>query len=79
VPLFFLHVHNSAGDAVDDEGQDYADLDGARDAAIAGIRSLLGSELALGSIDLRGTDEIEDAQGRRVLSVPFAEALRIIT
>ena len=79
VQRFYLHVHNHDGEAVDREGQDFADLDGARDAAIAGIRSLLCSELTEGRLDLRATIEIDDAQGSRVLSIPYAEALRIIT
>ena len=79
VQRFYLHVHNHDGDAVDDEGQEFADLDGARLAAIAGIRSLLCSELTEGRLDLRATIEIDDEHGSRVLSVPYAEALCIIS
>jgi hypothetical protein len=79
VQRFFLHVHNHDGDAVDEEGQEFADLDDARRAAIVGIRSLLCSELTEGRLDLRATIEIDDDQGIRVLSVPYVEALCIIS
>ena len=74
---YFLHIHNSHGNAEDDEGLVADSLAEARERAVAGIRSLLASEAANGEIDLKGRIEISDAAGKVLLSVPFADALTV--
>jgi hypothetical protein len=77
MPRFYLHIHNSNGKTVDEEGQEVADVEAARATAIAGIRSVLADEILRGSLDLRGRIEIEDEAGAVRAVVAFSEALRL--
>ena len=61
----------------DEEGQDLPDLGEVHASALAGIRSLLASEVDEGSLDLNGRLEITDAAGNPVRTVPFAEAVQV--
>ena len=76
---FFLHVRDWTSETLDNEGQEFADIEAARAEAIAGIRSMLCAELAEGRMDLRASVDIEDSEGKLVLSVPYAEAVSIIS
>lgn len=78
MPRFHLNVFDSAGDAVDEEGQELADLEAAGAEAIRGIRSLLASELSEGRMDLAGRIEIADGDGRLLQTVAFRDALKIV-
>jgi hypothetical protein len=78
VPLFHLNVFDSAGDALDEEGQELADLEAAHAEAIRGIRSLLGSELSEGRMDLAGRIEIADDDGRLLQTIAFRDAVKIV-
>lgn len=77
MPRFFLDIFNSEICATDDDGQELPDLAAAREAAITGIRSILGGELARGKLDLRGEIRIRDDAGNALLSVPYSEAVAI--
>lgn len=77
MPRYFLHIHNSHGQAEDDEGLDADSLSEAREKAVAGIRSLLAAEAANGEINFRGRIEIGDEAGKILLAIPFAEAITI--
>jgi hypothetical protein len=77
MPLYFLDVRNTDIRAEDPEGHELPDLEAARRAAIASIRSILAHEVAEGRLDLRGEIRIEDEQGDVVRIVPYAEALEI--
>ena len=74
---FYLHIRNGAGYAEDLEGQDLPDLDAARDQAIEGVRSVLSDEARHGVLDLSGSIEIADGDGKVVLIVPFRDAVRL--
>jgi hypothetical protein len=77
MPLFHLHVHNSHGDAEDDEGFELSSLAVAREKAVEGIRSLLSAEVTNGRFNLKGRIDISDPSGKRLLSVPFKEAVDV--
>jgi hypothetical protein len=77
VTLYFLHIHNSHGDAEDDEGMSANSLAEARERAVTGIRSLLASEAANGEINFAGRIDISDEAGKLLLSVPFTDALSV--
>jgi hypothetical protein len=77
MPRFYFHIRNGNGYTPDEEGQDLADLREARAIALAGIRSLLGEELAAGSLDLDGRIDIADDAGKLLLSLLFADAVDI--
>jgi hypothetical protein len=74
---YFLHINNGGGYSEDAEGQELADLDAARAAAIDGVRSLLSEEARQGQLDLSGQIEIADADGNILLTVPFSEAVEL--
>jgi hypothetical protein len=77
MPQFHLNLHDATVDVRDEEGVDVADLDEARDRAIAGIRDFLSHELAEGRLDLRGRIDITDHRGVSVMTVPFGEAVTV--
>jgi hypothetical protein len=77
VPRFHLNIFNGAGEAPDEQGQDFADLAAARAEAIRGIRSLLASEMSDGEIDLGGRIEITDPDGRILRTVAFRDAVKV--
>jgi hypothetical protein len=74
---FFLHIHNSHGEAEDDEGLEAESLSEAREKAVAGIRSLLSAEAANGEINFAGRIDISSEAGDVLLSVPFSEAIAV--
>ncbi len=74
---FFLHIPNSIGLAVDEEGQEFPDLATAEAEALNGIRSVLAEELRGGVLDLRGQVEISDQAGKLVRVVRFREAVEL--
>lgn len=79
MPRFFLHVHNRIGFVEDEEGQDLPDLDAARGAAVASIRSIISEEASQGAIDLGGRVEIVGEDRRTLSIVPFADAFAVRT
>jgi len=74
---YYLHINNGGGYSEDTEGQELADLDAARAAAIEGVRSLLSEEARQGQLDLSGQIEIADAEGNILLILPFSEAVEL--
>lgn len=79
MPLYYLHLRNSTGLVRDEEGHDLRDLDAARRAAVASIRSIIADEALQGRIDLRGEVEIADGADAVLLRVAFAEAFTLGT
>lgn len=75
VPRFYLHVCNGSGFTEDVEGQEFADDDAARAAAIAGIRDLMSEELRRGELNIASFVEIEDDDRELVSTVQFTEAV----
>jgi hypothetical protein len=73
---YYLHIRNG-GFSEDLEGQELADLDAARSAAIDGVRSLLSEEARQGQLDLTGVIEIADGDGKVLLVVPFGDAVEL--
>jgi hypothetical protein len=70
---------NGNGFTEDEEGCDLPDLASARERAIAGLRDVLAGELRNGEIDLGSFIEIEDQDHAHLMTVPFAEAVRLTT
>lgn len=77
MPHYRLNLYNAHGDLPDPEGADYATLDAARQAAIEGIRSLLGAEVMEGEMNLKGHLDIVADDGEVLESIPFVDALKI--
>ena len=71
MPRFYLHVRNGDDVALDEEGEELTDLEGAREEAVESARELW-SELLLQRRDpTRYSVEIADETGETVLVVPF--------
>jgi hypothetical protein len=77
MPRYFLHIHNSHGAAEDDEGLEAHSLSEAREAAVAGIRSLLAAEAGNGEMNFKGRIDISSEAGQLLLTIPFADAITL--
>jgi hypothetical protein len=77
MPLFYLHVCNGIGFVEDEDGSDYLDANAAREAASAGLRDIMASELRDGSINLSSFIEIEDENHTLVTTVAFTDAVKV--
>ena len=78
MPRFYINVRNGMGYSHDAEGRDLPDLETARNEALEGARELMAAELREGrTLRLSDTVEIEDADRRQLLILPFREAVRI--
>ena len=79
MPIFFLNIRNGFGFAPDEEGHDLPTPQDAKEEAVKGARSLLGSELVEGRLDLRGRIEVADASGKLIDIVRFSDVVDILT
>ena len=77
MPRYFFNLHNNIGPVLDEEGQIVSGLEEARAVALAGIRSVLGDELAAGELDLNGRIDIIDEHREVVMSISFEEAVAV--
>lgn len=77
MPLFFLHIRNGLGFIEDEEGSELPDHEAARIKAVRGARSIIAEEVLGGEIDLEGSIEVADEAGKVVLTVSYAEAVRV--
>lgn len=77
MPLYYLHVCNGNGFVEDEEGQELADLDAARSAALRGARDIMSEEIRRGELNPASFIEVEDAEHQLLFTLPFSEAVRI--
>lgn len=75
---YFFHVRNGNGLTRDDEGQSLHAGQTPRQIAIEGARSVIAADVLRGELDLNGSVEVTDADGRSVLLLYFRDALTII-
>jgi hypothetical protein len=79
VSRYFFHVYSDTV-ALDDEGQELANLTIAREAAIRAAREFAAEEImGTGQISLRHRIEVEDENGRPIFTLPFSAAFKIIS
>lgn len=77
MPRYFLHLYNDV-EARDEEGREFADLDDARAAAVRGARDVIAETVSRdGRLNLSHRIDVEDEDGRVLLSVPFSEAVEV--
>ncbi len=79
MPRFHLHICNGDGFTEDEEGTELEDLNAARSAAVEGLRGIMADELKSGHLNMASFIEIEDENGRLLMTVPFADAVNIST
>jgi hypothetical protein len=72
---YFFHLRETAAYVFDDEGIELDGTEAARRAAISTARALIASDALLGKLPLASALEIEDEFGRRVIDLPFREAV----
>lgn len=73
--LYYLHIHSPQGREPDEEGQEHATLDAARDAAIRGLREIVSHGILVGEFRSDEWIEIEDDLGGRMNVVRFIDIL----
>ena len=73
---FFFHVYNHET-TIDEEGQELADLDAAREIALDSARDLVCDSVHLGHLNLDHRIEVTDEAGETVLVLTFREAFTI--
>ncbi|WP_051683188.1 DUF6894 family protein [Sphingomonas sp. UNC305MFCol5.2] len=75
---YYLNLINGYGVTPDREGEDFPDLDAARERAKESFRSILSDEIrSAGLIDLQERIDIADQQGSIVTTLPFRDAVEL--
>ncbi|HYI64629.1 MAG TPA: hypothetical protein VEW71_07065 [Allosphingosinicella sp.] len=77
MPRYHFNIHNGIGFVADEEGRDLADLGAARAEGIKGARGMIADDVLSGVVDLNGRLDVTDADGKLLLTIPFAEAVEI--
>jgi hypothetical protein len=72
---YFFHLRENGQYIADEEGLDLPDLRAVESAARTSARSVIAAEAMAGHIPLRATIEVNDEHGRRVLELPFRDAV----
>jgi hypothetical protein len=79
MPRFYLHMADGSSFNEDDEGMEFHDVEAARRAAIVGLRDVMSAELKDGQINMAAFVEIEDENRQLVMTVPFLDAVEVLT
>jgi hypothetical protein len=79
MPRFHLHIRTPGGLIEDEEGLEFPDHAAATVEAVSGARSLMSGEVAGGTICFDQSIEIHDAAGRLLSTVPFSDAVRLVS
>ena len=74
---YFFDLHNGSGLTRDEEGRELEDNNEARREALVGMRSVLGAEVANGSIDLDGRMEVLNENREILFTIPFSDAVAV--
>jgi len=72
---YFFHLRESGGIVLDEEGRELPDLAAVEAAARTNARSVIAGEALNGKLPLAAVIEVDDEQGRRVLDLPFRDAV----
>ncbi len=79
MPRFYLHVCDGKLFAEDEEGVELHDIEAARRQAIVGLRDIMSAEMKDGQINMAAFVEIEDENHQLVMTVPFLDAVEVLT
>lgn len=75
MPIFFTHVLKDAVFALDEEGEEFVDLDMARRKASIAARTIVADEIAAGVNQIRIELHIHDEAGVLQAALPFSAAM----
>lgn len=78
VPVYYFHVRGGASDSEGEEGLEYPNDDAAKDAVIAGARSLIAADVLDGILNLSSRIDVMNEHGAMLFSVPFSAAVKRI-
>jgi hypothetical protein len=76
---YFFHLYDRGGQTEDQLGREITDLDEVRSRAIKAARAIIKADVDSGIVDLTAWIEVTDATGKLVLTLPFDEAVELIT
>ena len=74
---FYFHLEDRSGRVSDEEGMELPDIDSAHRHALQAARLIICDEVVRGRVDLHQTILVEDQTGRRLVDLPFRDALAI--
>ena len=77
MPRYYFHICDDRGFTEDLEGQELPDEQSARTEAIRGLRDIAAGEMKRGEMNLGSFIEVEDDAHRLVMTVDFADAVRL--
>jgi hypothetical protein len=77
MPLYFFHVRGGHWPAEADEGWALDGKSEAVESATTAARSLIASDILDGILDLSARIDVEDSEGRPVVTVPFASVVMV--
>ncbi|MDB5720278.1 MAG: hypothetical protein JWP15_896 [Alphaproteobacteria bacterium] len=76
MPQYFFHIFND-DIVMDEEGQELADLEAAREVALDSARDLVCESVQHGHLNLDHRIEVEDDKGETLLVLTFRDAFTI--
>ena len=76
---YFFHLHDRSGRTEDELGREMGGLDEVRGRAIKAARAIIQADVGGGIVDLTARIEVRDGAGEVVLTLPFGEAVELIT
>jgi hypothetical protein len=76
---YFFHLQDRSGRTEDQLGREIADLNEAHSRAIKAARAIIRADVDGGIIDLTAWIEVTDTAGKLALTLPFHEAVELIT
>ena len=76
MPCYHFNIRDGV-DIVDEEGQEFASLDDARDVAVTSARDLMAADIRAGTLTLDERIEITDNGGELLATVHFRDAVEV--
>ena len=75
---YFSHLRDSTDEVLDPEGVELP-INALSDAALAAARDCMAGDVLSGKLDLRYRIDVQDSDGDLVLTMPFSDAVEIIS
>lgn len=75
---YYLHVRNGLDELLDGEGAPFGTITDLIEAVLASARQLISADVLTGKVDLAQRIDAEDANGHRVHSLQFRDAVTLL-
>jgi hypothetical protein len=76
MPRYYFHLYNDLTSS-DEEGQEFPDLEAAREHAISQVRAVAADEVLKGKLTLSHRIVVADENGSVVATVRYADAVAV--